>query len=662
MPLPYHRREPLRMQTRTPRSIASAALAVALALPYRADAGPTPGTNMLTTASNAQLPAARENFGMEDASGNFFTFGSGLFPVYQTATATTANTTNASPTITVASASNISLGDSIWATFVPAGAYVTNIAGSTVTMSQNATATGTATAVTFGQDRFTAGSTAFTNTLGAEYGYFGAAAKNRTTWPNQYWDNDPPASQSLYSVSPGGQFAGIFASRASDNPRTVSTNTIPLGALVVNDATGLGIGTWAEYLEGHTLSTASVTAHINEESSLVNGWTPIADDPYTKNPAGLVTNLRLDVGIGSGVTNNATDALEIVSNGGKYKAGITVGATALDTSGGPAAALALAQNHGIFWYSGAGNAAWQLYSTATSGANALVLGPSTGLDEAGAGLTEQSNASYFGLALTPSSGNAGQPYIELDGVGTGKYPFLELARARGTAGSLTAVQNADTLFQIVGSAHDGTSFGLPVEVYGKAEENFSTGHHAASLHLQTVATDETLLDRIAVGNQGGVTVGNPSGGDKGAGTLNVQGQLYQNGGPVAVASGGTGDSGTAWTAWTPTLSCTTGTLTTTSASGVYKTLGKQVWVRAHVVLTNIGSCSGYFNIAPPVAADATVLNFRQPIMCEETAVNGSMFQWLINAAGLGNIVLRYDATSSYANGYTFECNGTYEAN
>ncbi len=149
------------------------------------------------------------------------------------------------------------------------------------------------------------------------------------------------------------------------------------------------------------------------------------------------------------------------------------------------------------------------------------------------------------------------------------------------------MQSADTLWELSGTS----ALGLSTRILAIAEENQSAGHIAASLHLQTVGLgDETLADRLAIGKNGGVTIGAaPAGGDKGDGTINAAGGIYDNGGPVAVAHGGTGDSGTAWTSYTPTLSCGSGSLTTSSASGVYKTLGKQVWVRTHIVLTTVGT-------------------------------------------------------------------------
>lgn len=64
--------------------------------------------------------------------------------------ATTGNTTSGSTSVTVASATNIVVGQSVSGAGIPAGAYVTNVAGTTVTLSQAATATGAAVPLTFG--------------------------------------------------------------------------------------------------------------------------------------------------------------------------------------------------------------------------------------------------------------------------------------------------------------------------------------------------------------------------------------------------------------------------------------------------------------------------------------------------------------------------------
>lgn len=66
-------------------------------------------------------------------------------------TSTTLTTTSGSPTATVGSAANLSIGDKIVSTNVTAGTTITAISGTTITMSANANASGTTVAARFSQ-------------------------------------------------------------------------------------------------------------------------------------------------------------------------------------------------------------------------------------------------------------------------------------------------------------------------------------------------------------------------------------------------------------------------------------------------------------------------------------------------------------------------------
>jgi hypothetical protein len=397
-------------------------------LPVMAELVPAPATagggGMTSSASNAVLPAARIGLGIEDAGAGYYTLGSGLFGSYATKTDTTATTTNTSPTITVASGANIAVGDSIWAAFVPNGAYVSAISGVTVTMSQNASATGSGTAVTFGQSRFVAGNTTLTDALGAKVGYFGAASQGRSTWLNRYFvGTDYLVSQSLLAISPYGAYAGIFAARSSESLGSAGGYTIPLAAEVVCDHASISLNCGAAYLQADLLSTAVQRESITLELDVQNGWTASADaDPYTPNPARGVYNLRLGSGKGAGASNTMTAAGSIINNGGNYLAGWIFGSDALDTSAGRIApVLSMATNQSLDWYSAAGNKAWRVYSTATSGNQTLELGVG------GAVWTSPQHSFNSGsgaLSLNFNASTAGQTAFQLfQDAGVNKFQF-----------------------------------------------------------------------------------------------------------------------------------------------------------------------------------------------------------------------------------------------
>lgn len=69
--------------------------------------------------------------------------------------------------------------------------------------------------------------------------------------------------------------------------------------------------------------------------------------------------------------------------------------------------------------------------------------------------------------------------------------------------------------------------------------------------------------------------------------------------PLAVGQGGTGDAGTAWTAYTPTVTCTSGSLTTSSAAGRWKAIGKTVWLQISIAITTVGTCANNLSFTLP---------------------------------------------------------------
>lgn len=63
---------------------------------------------------------------------------------------------------------------------------------------------------------------------------------------------------------------------------------------------------------------------------------------------------------------------------------------------------------------------------------------------------------------------------------------------------------------------------------------------------------------------------------------------------------------TAWTTYTPTVSAQTGTITTSTATGRYKVIGKTVVVEAAVVITTAGTGAGWLGASLPFTAASNV--------------------------------------------------------
>lgn len=117
-----------------------------------------------------------------------------------------------------------------------------------------------------------------------------------------------------------------------------------------------------------------------------------------------------------------------------------------------------------------------------------------------------------------------------------------------------------------------------------------------------------------------------------------------------------GGLGGEWADWTPTITPTSGTFTTTSASGRWTQVGKTVHFNTTITVTTVGSGSG-LQFSLPATADSsnkTIGGYR------ERAVGGSTGVVVLSSTSNARLN-EYDNTQTIANGWVFECYGTYEA-
>jgi hypothetical protein len=133
--------------------------------------------------------------------------------------------------------------------------------------------------------------------------------------------------------------------------------------------------------------------------------------------------------------------------------------------------------------------------------------------------------------------------------------------------------------------------------------------------------------------------------------------------PIPVLSGGTGDTGAAWTTYSPTVASGTGALTTASATGRYKTLGKTVLVEINVTITTNGTGGGWIEaslpggLTPAVDASYTMAGSTlQPRLCGVflRTING-------NVGGPHMRFFQYDGTYPGADGRQMIASGVYES-
>jgi hypothetical protein len=108
--------------------------------------------------------------------------------------------------------------------------------------------------------------------------------------------------------------------------------------------------------------------------------------------------------------------------------------------------------------------------------------------------------------------------------------FFSGVIAGGTKASPTAVTSGTQLTGINAFAFNGASFVGPIVSFRTyAAENIASGHQGSQACIATTPTaSTTLADGLCQNASSGVTLGSPTGGDKGASTLNAAGSIYVN--------------------------------------------------------------------------------------------------------------------------------------
>jgi len=116
----------------------------------------------------------------------------------------------------------------------------------------------------------------------------------------------------------------------------------------------------------------------------------------------------------------------------------------------------------------------------------------------------------------------------------------------------------------------------------------------------------------------------------------------------------------ATTSYTPTVTASSGTFTTTSATGHYYVMGKLVFFEFSATITTVGSATGNVLVSLPFATNSGggVIMFAG----QETAVNGKTLQGSIGANSTSVTVRYYDASSAIAAGLTLVMSGCYVSN
>ena len=113
-------------------------------------------------------------------------------------------------------------------------------------------------------------------------------------------------------------------------------------------------------------------------------------------------------------------------------------------------------------------------------------------------------------------------------------------RADGTVASPTTLQNADLIAAFNAHGYDGASWSTVVagsyRIYSEGVWS-SSSHPTEGCMSTTAAASTSVVDQFCVHNDGGVTLpSSVTGGDKGAGTLNISGLYYVGGAQLAFSN------------------------------------------------------------------------------------------------------------------------------
>jgi hypothetical protein len=111
-----------------------------------------------------------------------------------------------------------------------------------------------------------------------------------------------------------------------------------------------------------------------------------------------------------------------------------------------------------------------------------------------------------------------------------------------------------------------------------------------------------------------------------------------------------------WTSYTPTLSCSSGALTTASATGQYQTVGKTVNIEADITITTGGTCGGLI-FSLPVNAAST----KYVIGGRETAATGEALEAAVLSGDATMQVYSYINGNVAGSGFELVLTGVYQS-
>jgi hypothetical protein len=118
--------------------------------------------------------------------------------------------------------------------------------------------------------------------------------------------------------------------------------------------------------------------------------------------------------------------------------------------------------------------------------------------------------------------------IELDSFGSEGNTIVGMTMG-GTAASPAATGTGAGMWNLNAGGYDGTAYSVSqASINMTATAAWTTSTHETKVMIQATPVGSTTKSLVAT-FQAGIQVGSPTGGDKGAGTLNAAGSVYSNG-------------------------------------------------------------------------------------------------------------------------------------
>jgi hypothetical protein len=245
---------------------------------------------------------------------------------------------------------------------------------------------------------------------------------------------------------------------------------------------------------------------------------------------------------------------------------------------------------------------WNVTNKTTTAYGPLVLNANTAIPAAAPALPLQ----VYGA----DGGNAQSLFTAIGGAS-----LLYFKRADGTLAAQTAVLTGEELGGTVGQGRGATADFNGASVTFDTIENWTDTAQGTQIRFATTATGQTgLAFRMAL--QLGLQIGAPTGADKGVGTLNTAGTIYQNNVPVLTAnqtitlSGDISGSGTtAITTTLPTVNLNVGTFNnlTVNGKGLVTAASNTAYLTANQTITVSGDATGSGTTAIPLTLANTAV-------------------------------------------------------